>query len=405
MRKDVEFKTQDGVTLAAWHYLPDQSFGKVPTIVMAHGFSAVKEMYLDRFAEVFATTGLGALVFDNRNFGASGGEPRQEIDPWEQVRDYRDAITFAETLPETDVDRIGIWGSSYSGGHVLVVGAIDRRVPKEIKFKTKPQIALEQLRWACAAGIPRGVALMDAGYGADTDLRATITTLGLSYVAGIMPNTSVWAPGQAPLPAKTWSGQGRPPKLIRRDAKHRPISVRALARGLPPRAWRTIEWREGTAVRLSSRFARVRVRAAHRDYWLAEPRAEEWLLIEWPQGENEPTKYWLSTLPDDITFRRLVDIAKLRWRIERDYQELKQEVGLGHFEGRGWRGFHHHATLCIAAYGFLISERETIPPPSRPRCARPFPPPALPDGYRPRAPPLRPERHIPNSIATVCAGD
>jgi alpha-beta hydrolase superfamily lysophospholipase len=99
MRKDVEFKTQDGVPLAAWHYLPDQSSSKVPTIVMAHGFSAVKEMYLDKFAEVFAAAGLGALVFDNRNFGASGGEPRQEIDPWEQVRDYRDAITFAETLP------------------------------------------------------------------------------------------------------------------------------------------------------------------------------------------------------------------------------------------------------------------------------------------------------------------
>jgi fermentation-respiration switch protein FrsA (DUF1100 family) len=96
--------------------------------VFTHGFSAVKEMYLDKFAEVFATAGLGALVFDNRNFGASGGEPRQEIDPWEQVRDYRDAITFAETLPETDADRIGIWGPSYSGGHVLVVGAIDRRV-------------------------------------------------------------------------------------------------------------------------------------------------------------------------------------------------------------------------------------------------------------------------------------
>ena len=256
-------------------------------------------------------------------------------------------------------------------------------VPKEIRFKTKPQIALEQLRWACAAGIPRGVVLMDAGYGADTDLRATITTLGLSYVAGIMPNTSVWAPGKAPLPPKKWSGQGRPPKLIRRDAKHRPISVRALARGLPPRAWRTIEWREGTAERLFSRFARVRVRVAHRDYWLAEPRAEEWLLIEWPAGENAPTKYWLSTLPEDISFRRLVDFAKLRWRIERDYQELKQEVGLGHFEGRGWRGFHHHATLCIAAYGFLISERETIPP-SGPRCAGPFPPSALPNGYRPR---------------------
>jgi SRSO17 transposase len=113
---------------------------------------------------------------------------------------------------------------------------------------------------------------------------------------------------------------------------------------------------------LSSRFARVRVRVAHRDYWLADSRPEKWLLIEWPEGKKEPTKYWLSTLPKDVAFRRLVDIAKLRWRIERDYQELKQEVGLGHFEGRGWRGFHHHATLCIGAYGFLISERETIPP-------------------------------------------
>ena len=128
MRKDIEFKTGDGIRLRGWHYLPEKPTGKVPTIVMAHGFSAVKEMYLDRFADAFAAAGLGALVFDNRNFGASEGEPRQEIDPWQQVRDYRDAITFAETLPETDPARIGIWGSSYSGGHVMVVGAIDRRV-------------------------------------------------------------------------------------------------------------------------------------------------------------------------------------------------------------------------------------------------------------------------------------
>ena len=256
-------------------------------------------------------------------------------------------------------------------------------VPKQISFKTKPRIALEQLRWACEAGLPRGVVLMDAGYGADTDLRANITTLGLSYVAGIMPNTTVWALGTGPLPPKKWSGRGRPPKLIRRDANHRPISVKALARGLPKRAWRTIEWREGTAERLSSRFARVRVRVAHRDYLLTDNRPEEWLLIEWPEGAKGPTKYWLSTLPQDITFRSLVDLTKLRWRIERDYQELKQEVGLGHFEGRGWRGFHHHATLCIAAYGFLISERERIPP-SAPRRAVRLPPSALPDGYRPR---------------------
>ena len=141
---------------------------------------------------------------------------------------------------------------------------------------------------------------------------------------------------------------------------------------------------EGAAEPLLSRFARLRVRTAHRDYWLAESRPEEWLLIEWPKGESEPTKYWLSTLPQKIPFPDLVDTAKLRWRIERDYQELKQEVGLGHFEGRGWRGFHHHATLCIAAYGFLIFEREMIPP-SANRSSRTFPESALPSSCRPRA--------------------
>jgi fermentation-respiration switch protein FrsA (DUF1100 family) len=127
MRQDVEFNAE-GVTLRGWLYLPDTPTGPVPTIVMAHGFSAVKEMYLDAFAEVFAAGGLGALVFDNRNFGASDGEPRQEIDPWAQVRDYRHAITWARARPEVDAGRIGVWGSSYSGGHVLVLAAIDKRI-------------------------------------------------------------------------------------------------------------------------------------------------------------------------------------------------------------------------------------------------------------------------------------
>jgi len=127
MRRDVEFNAE-GVTLRGWHYVPSKGKKRFPTIVMAHGFSATKEMYLDRFAEAFVDAGFGALVFDNRNFGASDGEPRQEIDPWEQVGDYRHAITYAQTLKDVDADRIGIWGSSYSGGHVIVVGAIDRRV-------------------------------------------------------------------------------------------------------------------------------------------------------------------------------------------------------------------------------------------------------------------------------------
>ena len=256
-------------------------------------------------------------------------------------------------------------------------------VPKEVSFKTKPEIALEQITAACAAGLPRGVVLMDAGYGNNSELRADITALGLAYVAGILSTTTVWAPDTGPLPAKKWSGIGRPPTLLRRDGKHQPISVKELALGLPKRAWRVVKWRVGSAEWLSSRFARVRVRAARRDFKLTESRPEKWLLIEWPEGEKEPTKYWLSNLPKGIAFRQLVDIAKLRWRIERDYQELKQEVGLGHFEGRGWRGFHHHATLCVAAYGFLVSERETIPP-SRPRSAALFEELAVPDGYRPR---------------------
>jgi SRSO17 transposase len=126
---------------------------------------------------------------------------------------------------------------------------------------------------------------------------------------------------------------------------------------LPQHAWCTVTWRESSGGRLSSRFARVRVRAARRD----ASGEVEWLLIEWPKAEKEPTKYWLATLPPDIAIARLVDLAKLRWRIERDYQELKQELGLGHFEGRSWRGFHHHAAMCIAAYGFLISEQDASP--------------------------------------------
>ncbi len=249
-------------------------------------------------------------------------------------------------------------------------------VPEEIGFKTKPEIALEQIRWACEMGLPGDMVLIDAGYGHDSKLRTGITELGRAYVAGIQPQTLVWAPG---------TRRGRAPKKGRRDATNA-ISVKDVALGLPAKAWRTIKWREGTNDWLSSRFARVRVHVASSHERPDKP-VKEWLLIEWPEDEDKPTRYWLSTLPKNITFTDLVDAAKLRWRIERDYQDLKQEVGLGHFEGRGWRGFHHHATLCIAAYGFLISERETIPP-SGYRSARLFRQPALPDGYRPRGAPI-----------------
>jgi SRSO17 transposase len=238
-------------------------------------------------------------------------------------------------------------------------------VPEEVEFQTKLDIALEQIRSAVAAELDRGAVLADAAYGIHTDFREAVTALGLTYVLGVQSSMTVWEPGKQPLPAKTRGKMGRPPRLLQRSASHQPVSVKQLAMSLPLTAFREVTWREGNARRLRSRFAAVRVRPAHRDYEKAEPHAQEWLLIEWPRGEKEPTKYWISTLPPDGQLKVLVKMAQHRWIIERDYQELKQELGLGHFEGRNWRGFHHHATLCIAAYGFLVAERNRFSPSAR----------------------------------------
>jgi SRSO17 transposase len=256
-------------------------------------------------------------------------------------------------------------------------------VPAEVKFATKPQISLAQIRTAKEAGTPGDVVAADAGYGDDTDYRDGISALGLRYVVGIKPATSVWAPATGPLPPKPWSGRGRKPTHLRRDETQRPVSVKQLAMSLKRSAYRQLTWREGTNSKLSSRFATVRVRAAHLDYLSDTPRDEEWLLIEWPKGESEPTKYFLSTLPADISRKQLVAAVKIRWRIERDYQDLKQEFGLDQFEGRNWRGFHHHATLCIATYGFLVGERLTHGPDAKKNAAFRTPP-SLPEGYAPR---------------------
>jgi SRSO17 transposase len=239
-------------------------------------------------------------------------------------------------------------------------------VPQELEFQTKPEIALGQIRQAVEQKVPAGVVLADAGYGNGTPFRTAVTELGLPYMMGIESSTTVWEPGQQPLPASPRkAGRGGPPKRLQRNAHHSPISVKQLAFGLPASAWKEIGWRQGSREMLRSRFAAVRVRPAHRDYKRTEPHPEEWLLIEWPKQESEPTKYWLSTVPEKSSTKSLVKMAQHRWIIERDYEELKQELGLGHYEGRGWRGFHHHATLCIAAYGFLISERNRFSPSAR----------------------------------------
>ncbi len=255
-------------------------------------------------------------------------------------------------------------------------------VPEAIVFQTKPQIALEQIRAALVQGVAPGVVLADAGYGADMDFQEGLLALELAYVVGILPNMSVWPPGTAPLPAKPWSGRGRPPTRLRRAPGHAPVAAEALARSLPAAAWQTVTWREGSRGALASRFAALRVRPGHRDFQRQEPWPELWLLVEWPEGEDAPTKHWFSNLDATTALARLVGLAKLRWRIERDYQELKQELGLDHFEGRGWRGFHHHASLCIAAYGFLALERARFSPTADPSGG--FAAPGLPDDFRPR---------------------
>jgi SRSO17 transposase len=293
---------------------------------------------------------------------------------------------------------VATWSSSLPVGYRLYLPKewaedADRRgkteVPVEVKFQTKPEIALDQIRAAVTAKMPRGIVLADAAYGINTEFRDELTKLGLQYAVGVQSTMTVWEPGKQPLPARSRQPIGRPPRLLQRTAEHQPVSVKQLAKSLPSSAFKELTWREGTERKLRSRFAAVRVRPAHRDYWKTEPHSEEWLLIEWPRGEEEPTKYWLSTLPATTRLKDLIKMAKHRWIIERDYEELKQELGLGHFEGRNWRGFHHHATLCIAAYGFLVAERNRFFPSARAGNTGLIAPPPASD-FRPRGAPSSP---------------
>lgn len=263
-------------------------------------------------------------------------------------------------------------------------------VPPEVRFATKGHIALVQLEQLLAAGAPRHCLLADAAYGTEAQFRLRLSKLGVPYMVGIVSSVSVWPPGVDPLPPKPYPGRGRPPLAPRRGPRCQPLSVKALAQSLPPAAWQRVSWREGSNQPLSGRFAAVRVRHAGGNSGRARLRPSQWLLIEWLDDESEPTKYWLSTLPEDSAINDLVAAAHMRWRIERDYLELKQELGLGHYEGRSWRGFHHHASLSIAAYGFLVAEQLTAGKHSGAKknfIERQVP--ALPSGYIARGSPAR----------------
>lgn len=263
-------------------------------------------------------------------------------------------------------------------------------VPQDLEFATKTEIALQQLRALLAEGAPHHCVLADAGYGVDTAFRQALSDMGLMYAVGVTSSVVVWAPGVEPLPPAPYSGRGRPPVVPRRTSELQPISVKALAMSLPAEAFQTITWREGSNAALGGRFAAVRVRHAGGNAGKARLRPLQWLIIEWPQDQNEPCKYILSTLPEDTPIGELVSSTYQRWRIERDYQELKQDFGLGHYEGRGWRGFHHHASLSIAAYGFLMAERLIADRPvggKKSFLERQMP--AIPEDYHPRGSPAR----------------
>jgi len=237
-------------------------------------------------------------------------------------------------------------------------------VPEDVIFRTKWQIALALIDGQRQDRQDAFPVLADAGYGDASAFRDGLTERGLIYAVGIGKTTTVWANGKLPLPAKVQTGRGHPGSRLRRDADHQPQAVKALAETLPRQAWQKVAWGEGTRGLMESRFTALRVHAAHRDNTRATMRPSEWLLIEWPETESEPTKYWLLTLPETAPIASLVRLAKLRWRIERDYQELKDELGLDHYEGRGWRGFHHHLSLCAATYAFIVAERSRLSPPT-----------------------------------------
>jgi SRSO17 transposase len=260
-------------------------------------------------------------------------------------------------------------------------------VPSEVRFQKKWEIALDAIDRLRAEGLPPAPVVADAGYGVASGFREALTKRGLLYAVAVTEETSVWPPGEEPLPPEPWTGRGRQPTLLRRTGEHHPVSVRELAATLPAERYETVRWREGTRGRMASRFAAVRVRPAHRDSLRSVPHPVAWLLIEWPEGQKKPSHYWLSTAAESTALEDLVRLVQVRWRIERDFQELKDEIGLDHYEGRGWRGFHHHGVLCIAAYAFLAAERARLSPPLPVSFLQPAP---LPAAFQPRGAPSAP---------------
>lgn len=237
-------------------------------------------------------------------------------------------------------------------------------VPDEIEHKTKHQLALDMLDDTLSWGLEPLPVIADAGYGDSVAFRQSLTERGLEYVVRVTGTAIVWPPGACPSPppAKQVGTRGRPRTKWIAPEGVEPLSIASLAESLPSPQFRTVTWRQGTRGPQRRRFAAIRVRTAHRHCSGHAPSEEQWLLCAWSYKEKKPTAFYLSNLPPNTTRKRLVYLAKLRWRIERDYQEMKSELGLDHFEGRTWRGFHHHVALVAAAHAFLTLTRALFPP-------------------------------------------
>jgi SRSO17 transposase len=230
------------------------------------------------------------------------------------------------------------------------------KIPDELVFQTKPQLASTLCEQAAGWAIPRAPVLGDCAYGDNCDFRTGLHEHGLEYVLSVSPEIGVFGPETSFTVPERKPGRGRPPRVARPDRKSE--SVRALAERLPADAFTTVPCRTTPAGEVvHGRFAFVRVVAAHpvtRDH---RPPRWEWLIIEWPEDQEAPTDYWLANLPEDTEPERLARLARLRWTIELDYRQLKGELGLDHYEGRSYRGFHHHCALVTCAHAFLTLER------------------------------------------------
>ena len=305
--------------------------------------------------------GVEALVIDDTGF-AKKGEHSVGV-----ARQYSGTLGRIDNCQvATSLHLAGERGSACIGLRLYLpeewVNDRERRekagVPDDVEFAPKWQLALRLVDEALAAGVSKHIVLADSGYGDTSDFRNGLRERRLDYAVGVHHATKVWRPGtKFVVPTKT-SVKG-PPIRNAQAVDGAAVSIAELSVELK---YRTVTWREGTRGKQSSRFAAARVHTAHRHTTGAAPGPEEWLLCEWPSTEEAPTKHYLLSLPASTSMRELVRVAKLRWRVERDYQDLKGEVGLDHFEGRTWTGFHHHAALCAAAHAFLALRRALFPP-------------------------------------------